>query len=162
MQLATTSTDSRAIDVLKRFESNVAPEALSGCWNWTGKPNNGGYGRMTNEEGRVMLAHRWAFRHFVSENLPPVVMHKCDNPACVNPDHLEGGTQAKNILDMWHKGRGVARKHTREQSPLTRYSREQLQAVQELRDSGLTQTKIASITGISQSHVSRILNGAVK
>jgi hypothetical protein len=148
--------------VLKRFQSYIAPEAISGCWNWTGSGNKGGYGRITNEEGQVMLAHRWSFRRFISEQMPPVVMHVCDNPACVNPSHLLAGNQVLNMMDMWDKGRGKPRKITREQSALTIYSREQLEQVKVLRAEGLTQMTIKKMTGISQSHVSRILNGAVK
>jgi hypothetical protein len=75
--------------------------APSGCWPWTGKIATNGYGYLDN-----MLAHRasWLIHHGpIPEGLQ--VLHHCDNPRCVNPDHLWLGTQADNVADMMAKGR---------------------------------------------------------
>lgn len=77
----------------------------AGCWEWQGHRNEHGYGRVS-VGGRRMYAHRLAYlaTHFViPEGL--VVMHRCDNPPCVNPDHLAIGTYADNTADMIAKGR---------------------------------------------------------
>lgn len=77
----------------------------TGCWNWTGKQNENGYGAI-RVDGTYTRAHRAMF--FMLNPLADkalVVMHTCDNPQCVNPDHLRLGTQQENMLDMHIKGR---------------------------------------------------------
>lgn len=86
----------------------------SGCWEWTGASRNG-YGRM-KFAGRLQNVHRiaWAaWRGEVPDGL--LVLHRCDNPPCFNPDHLFVGTDRDNSLDMGSKGRNVQRKLNAEQ-----------------------------------------------
>ena len=80
----------------------------AGCWIWTGARNPAGYGGF-NVRRQQRLAHRVAWtmeRGAVPDGL--CVLHRCDNPPCVNPDHLFLGTQLDNVADMIDKGR-VAR-----------------------------------------------------
>jgi hypothetical protein len=79
--------------------------ANDGCWNWTGKLNQHGYGVIT-VDGRNTRAHR-AMHFMLRPNADKslVVMHTCDNPRCVNPQHLKLGTQKENMADMHAKGR---------------------------------------------------------
>jgi hypothetical protein len=85
-------------------------ETETGCWQWTGYKNHLGYGRanVTLERGKakLMAVHRLAWMHHCGP-VPAgqVVMHICDNPACINPAHLQLGTQADNLADMRAKGR---------------------------------------------------------
>lgn len=79
-----------------------------GCWEWRGDRNELGYGRLTLvrkglDKARV---HRLMFERY-SGPIPAglVVRHKCDNPPCSNPDHLELGTQNDNVQDMIDRGR---------------------------------------------------------
>lgn len=96
-------------------ECRVSMEAkrfagVSGCWDWQKSRNpKTGYGQLSSwEDGKRMLytAHRVSFRALVGE-IPDglFVLHKCDNRACFNPEHLFLGTQQDNITDMHQKGR---------------------------------------------------------
>lgn len=78
--------------------------ADNGCWDWKGSKSRG-YGKL-NINGKQKRAHRVSYEMF-KHKIPPglVVMHSCDNPGCVNPDHLSTGTQNDNIQDMIKKGR---------------------------------------------------------
>lgn len=76
-----------------------------GCWLWTGHLIKHGYGRF-NCYGSQFSAHRISWElHFgvIPDGL--FVLHKCDNPSCVRPEHLFVGTQADNVRDMTKKGR---------------------------------------------------------
>jgi hypothetical protein len=108
----TTDDGPRArIDADSRFLKNI--EKTLGCWNWTGAVNAYGYGVITvgGRIGKQWKAHRYSWVYHngtIPESDGPhgtVVMHKCDNRLCVNPDHLELGSQADNVRDMDNKGR---------------------------------------------------------
>lgn len=78
------------------------------CWQWTGASTKDGYGFMAFR-GRTWKAHRVSYTLFhgeVPEGL--FVCHHCDNPGCVNPQHLFLGHASANVADMVRKGRGVS------------------------------------------------------
>lgn len=84
----------------------VNPE--NGCWEWSRCRNKMGYGRLGISQ-RTMLAHRYVWTWLfgpIPDGLN--VLHKCDNPPCIRPDHLFLGTHADNVADMCSKGRQVA------------------------------------------------------
>lgn len=89
----------------RKFEDSYIPEPNSGCWLWTGASGGeAGYGSLGG-----MRAHRVS--HVIYNGDIPegiLVRHKCDNSACVNPDHLELGTYQDNMNDCIARGRFVA------------------------------------------------------
>jgi len=93
--------------MIERFEAKYIPEPNSGCWLWEGATLPYGYGQFAVRKGLMNLAHRvsWLLhRGEIPKGLN--VLHKCDVPGCVNPDHLFLGTHADNVADKVSKGRG--------------------------------------------------------
>lgn len=93
----------------ERFWAKV--KKTNSCWIWTAAKRNKGYGAFTyKENGRTIQgrAHRYSYELHKGP-IPPgmFVLHQCDNPACVNPDHLFLGTNDDNIRDMLSKGRHI-------------------------------------------------------
>lgn len=89
------------------FFSSVLLNVDTGCLEWQKQVNKKGYGRV-NVRGKVWLAHRVSY--YMCFNHDPghlCVLHHCDNPKCVNPDHLFLGTKSDNNADMRRKGRAA-------------------------------------------------------
>lgn len=93
----------RRPDDLTIFFAKV--EFTDSCWIWRASHDDGGYG-VFRWRGKARKAHRVAYA-IAHGYTPPgmVVMHTCDTPACVNPDHLVLGTQRDNVRDAIAKGR---------------------------------------------------------
>jgi hypothetical protein len=93
-------------EIKTRFLAQVMPEPNSGCHLWTGSTNGHGYGSFYLY-GKLPGAHRVAWTLFVGPIPPetPHVLHKCDNPPCVNTDHHFLGTHQDNADDKLAKGR---------------------------------------------------------
>lgn len=136
-----------------------AERVPSGCMEWQGAQNRDGYGQIRRgrrHEG-MLGAHRaaWEVAHGpIPEGLP--VLHRCDNPPCVNPVHLFLGTNDDNMADKVAKGR---QSHTRGESHgAAKLTDAQVAEIRDLYSQGWTQRRIASIFGCSQPHVSVLVN----
>ena len=90
----------------EQFMDHVAPEPNSGCWLWIGSIDHKGYGglRVAGELKRATHVSLAVAGTFIPAGM--CVLHRCDVPACVNPDHLFVGTLKDNTQDMIRKGRG--------------------------------------------------------
>ena len=90
-----------------RFESKI-DKSIDDCWHWNAGKNHLGYGQFWMD-GKEFASHRVSYYLFNRTNPRNLfVLHKCDVPSCVNPDHLFLGTQKDNVRDAFAKGRRVA------------------------------------------------------
>lgn len=126
----------------------------AGCWIWAKARNAAGYG-VVRSDGKTVLAHRAAYAAATGLPPPPMVCHRCDTPACINPEHLFAGCAKTNARDMVSKGR-------QQQGAGHWRSELCLQDVAEIRSRALigeSQAAVANLFGISQSVVSEIASG---
>ncbi len=91
---------------IESFMDRVYPEPNTGCWLWSGKPDKDGYGHISLKKHGFRSPHRLSYYfHKGDFDRTLHVLHKCDNSACVNPDHLFLGTSIDNCHDRHNKGR---------------------------------------------------------
>ena len=130
------------------------------CHVWTGARNEHGYG-VGWDGKRTRLAHRmaWAKKH---GPIPAgmMVCHKCDNPPCVNVDHLFLGTQTDNMSDCANKGRLEGRRTPRGSAhPQAKLTEIQVQEIREARASGILLKTLSARYGVSETMISYIARG---
>ncbi len=131
-----------------RFMSHVTK--TESCWNWNSSKDGGGYGQ-TNIGSEKIKAHRLSYELFkgqITDNL--LVCHSCDNPSCVNPDHLWLGTNNDNMKDMHNKGRIFTK--------LTAYQVNKIRDVWNNNYYHGVGTELCKKYGITIGHLSNIVN----
>jgi len=139
------------VNPLARFNTKHHP--AGDCWQWTDSLTAKGYGRFSYN-GKAERAHRvsWLLhRGPIPDGM--LVCHRCDNPGCVNPDHLFLGSAAESTADMDAKGRRVTVPHPGEQHGYAKLSEQDVRAI---RASNERQRDIAKRFGITQANVSLI------
>lgn len=153
-------------DLKIRFLDKVVPEPNTGCWLWIGCTNKDGYGRFMMNN-KVCNAHRVSYEIFLGSINNYQVLHKCDTPSCVNPQHLFLGTHADNMIDKTIKGRsknaGKPRsKHEKDRIRamrgtwfLSRLTPEEQNKAFLLRNT-MNQIQIGKILGVHSSNISRL------
>jgi hypothetical protein len=133
------------IDVFQLIETRGPDE----CWNWKGRSisKDRPYFHLN---GSKVVAYRVVFDLMNPEKLKPdeVVRHKCDNPMCCNPAHLERGTHVQNMQDMVDRDRHGLPKTV-------------VRAIRRLLEEGRTHKAIADLYGVSRETVTAINNDRV-
>lgn len=136
-----------------RFWARV--QKTDSCWEWTGPVRGKGYGAV-RFDGRMQSAHRvsWEMANGpIADGLH--VLHRCDNPPCINPDHLFLGTQQDNTDDMLAKGR-AARGVVNGRAKLTPV---QVEEIREAHASGRGVSDLARHYGVARITVRKIVTG---
>lgn len=146
----------------ERFWTNVV-KCDDGCWRWTGSKTDKGYGRI-GINGKTVKAHRYSYEihHPITKPMNEnelVILHRCDNPACVNPAHLRLGTQQDNIDDKMIKGRGRWNCSKGEQNGKSKLNETQIIEIRNrYAAGGTTYRKLATEYGVHHSTVGPIIN----
>lgn len=138
----------------ERFWAKVKKCGPDDCWPWLASRNKDGYGRIGigGHYGTMLLAHRVSWELNIGAIPDGLhVLHRCDNPKCVNPKHLFLGSQTDNMADKAEKGRAGGERH-----PSAKLS---LAEVDNIRRASGLHREIASQFGISRQSVSNIKSG---
>lgn len=132
-------------------------EVPDGCIEWTKSRDKQGYG-LFYSNGGVTKAHRiayWIYYHTYPDD--KCVCHSCDNPSCVNPEHLFLGTVQDNNKDRHSKGRSKNKPTSGEAHNMAKLSEQQVLSIKQIL--GATQKELAETYGVSVAQISRIVNG---
>lgn len=124
------------------------------CWLWTGGKQNQGYGIFWLDGNRPVRAHRVSYE-FTKGPIPEgmCVLHSCDNPPCVNPDHLFLGTYQDNAVDAVRKLR-LARGRT---NALIKLSDDQVLEIRRLCGEGCSRSEVGRMFGVARTTVNDIV-----
>jgi predicted XRE-type DNA-binding protein len=147
-------------EFIDRFWNKV--KKSKDCWIRMGCKVGLGY-NVLSYLNKQEYAHRFSWRiHFGKIPKGKCILHKCDNPPCVNPKHLFIGTLGDNIHDMINKGRRGYTGLQGEIHPDHKLTEKQILKIRNLyKKSSMTQQKIANIFGVKQGHINKIVNRKV-
>lgn len=93
---------------IEQFHAKIKIDSPESCWIWTDALDKDGYGKLRISKHKFKKAHRLSYELYKG-NIPQgyLICHHCDNPSCVNPEHLFLGLPKDNMRDMYNKGRYV-------------------------------------------------------
>lgn len=139
-----------------RFQKRIIQ--TESCWLWNGALNGYGYGLFwIKGEGRYITAHRAAwllYRGDITNNLH--VLHRCDIPRCVNPDHLFLGTQQDNMFDA-----KIKRRHAQgEQHYRAKLTEKDVREIRRAFASGQRYYQLAKQYGVDRMTIKSVVIGA--
>lgn len=141
----------------ERFLAKVGEKQANGCMEWQASKLPAGYGHLRRGKASdgMILSHRYAYER-MNGSIPEgmVVMHKCDNPACVNHEHLMLGKQGDNVKDMIAKKRHGWINGT----PWQKLTKRDVWQVKRLYAAGVKQQQLANIFGVTRPNISLIVN----
>jgi hypothetical protein len=129
-----------------------------GCWTWLGRTTGKGYGQITSKWFTTKSAHRIAYELANGPAGDLHVLHRCDNPPCVNPAHLFLGTNRDNIHDMLRKGR---QPRIGSKNPHAKLTEAQVGTVKRMLADGWSYAAISLQTGVPRYAISAIYCGKV-
>lgn len=141
------------------------PQGYKGCWEWTGATLRKGYGQFRRKELKPeAAAHRISWRLTYGE-IPKgmCILHKCDNPPCVRPDHLFLGTKKENSQDMTKKRRHRLQQHPElkvklqgENNPRAKLVPDQVREIRKRYDEGENTVTLSNEFGVETAAISKI------
>lgn len=143
------------MSIAERFWIKVDKRGPNDCWGWLASKNPDGYGCFFMSGG-PQGAHRISW--LINKGKIPLgmcVLHTCDNPACVNPNHLWIGTHTENMKDMAIKGRNKWTDHTGELNPLAKLNDSDVLRIRQLIGQK-SYMEIAKIFDVSKSLIGQI------
>lgn len=130
--------------------------SLAHCWNWTGHLTDRGYGVFAPSNRTQHRAHRFALWAYLGREPQGMVLHSCDNRACVNPKHLSEGTHSENMSQMAERRRAArGPRH-----PKAKLTLGKVIAINVLHRGGDYSTReLAALFGMHQSTIAAIVKG---
>jgi hypothetical protein len=140
-----------------RFFDRVSPEPNTGCWLWVGCISSNGYGQ-ARVDGRLIRTHRlsWLIHHGVDPGSAHV-LHRCDNPTCVNPSHLRLGTHLDNMRDMARKRRAHKSGARGQNNGSAKLSPDAVVALRAMHAAGTRITEVARAFGVSRAQARNVV-----
>lgn len=139
---------------VERFHKHYEIDPVSGCWLWTARIHDGGYGQIANEWYITESAHRASYRiHYLYIPSGKYVLHRCDVRRCVNPDHLYLGDHRSNMSDMVDKGRQCRAGAHRKGSSSIKISDKEMRKIYKLRLGGMSWYALGKKYGVRQDTI---------
>lgn len=141
------------------FWNKAVISSRTGCWEWTASKTGTRYGK-THINGKEFSAHRISFYIFFGiDPMGKCVCHKCDNPLCINPNHLFLGTYKDNIVDMISKGRDTMIGERNSMAKLT--EKNVLSIREQYSIGGVTYKQLAIKHGVSITVIHQVVKGEI-
>ncbi len=142
---------------MRRFTDKVDIKNKDDCWNWLGGKSSDGYGNF-RFEGKIVGSHVVAYKlhHNVNDLKGLHVLHTCDNPSCVNPEHLFLGTASDNAIDKVSKGRH--NDHKGELHPMVKLTEQLVIYIREQFKRGKSQAAIAREVKVTRNNIHHIVH----
>lgn len=156
------------------FEYYINKDTDSGCWEWGGPIAAGGYPQFSRY-GETFYGHRLSYRIRYGVIPKPQINHECDNPSCVNPDHLYSGTQSENMKDAFERNDAFREQvlskgnehFSSDYSPNppsglesnhSKFTADEVREIRRRCENGESQMKIANEYGVSDVTIYRMVN----